>query len=598
MNDRAPGAGWRTPAALAHAPAALASAAATIAILTVVARVAGFGRWVVQSGTVGRGCVGQIYTAANQIPNVIYEVAVGGALVAAVVPALAPMVSRRGGSPAADGAGDRIAGSAGQAGSASTRGAGPQADPVVATVSALLSWVLLMTVPLALLLVAAAPALADPLTPQGCAGGESLARYFVAVFAAQVVLYGVGVVAIGVSQAHRRFALPAAAPLLSSVVVILAYVMTGWAAGDTVDDPAAFPPAARAWLGWGTTAGVAGLSLPVLAFMVWRLRIRPTFTLRFPPGIAYQVRGQATGGLAALLAQQLSVIVILVLSSRSGAPVGTLPLWQYTQAVFLLPIAILALPVITATFPVLSAARGTDFTTACARTHRGVLAAGLVGMAGTVAVAAPAQVFFGNLDASGRGADGMATALLVLAPAVLATGAMTHAARALQAFGRPRPAALAIAAGWSSVAVAAPVVLLGGGAVVDDIASHTLIVISGATTVGLVIGWVCAVISLRGRVGAGSTQGALRLLILGGSAALTAGLAGAAVGRAALGASVFGTLTAQHGRSTQQGWEQAAMAAAGGAASAVLLCAVLLSIVSPGWLRAVRARMDAGGHGR
>jgi putative peptidoglycan lipid II flippase len=51
------------------------------------------------------------------------------------------------------------------------------------------------------------------------------------VFLPQVVLYGVAVVLTGVLQAHRRFLGPALAPLLSSVVVISAYLLTPPAVG-------------------------------------------------------------------------------------------------------------------------------------------------------------------------------------------------------------------------------------------------------------------------------------------------------------------------------------------------------------------------------
>ena len=44
------------------------------------------------------------------------------------------------------------------------------------------------------------------------------------VFAPQIPLYGVAVVLYGVLQAHRRFAAPALAPLVSSLVVIVAYL--------------------------------------------------------------------------------------------------------------------------------------------------------------------------------------------------------------------------------------------------------------------------------------------------------------------------------------------------------------------------------------
>src|SRR3712207_6947353 len=64
-----------------------------------------------------------------------------------------------------------------------------------------------------------------------------LAARFLLVFAPQVVLYGIGIVLTGVLQAHRRFAGPAIAPLLSSVVVAGAYLLfAGIGGSGDVDD--------------------------------------------------------------------------------------------------------------------------------------------------------------------------------------------------------------------------------------------------------------------------------------------------------------------------------------------------------------------------
>ena len=76
--------------------AGLVSAAGLIASVTVVARIVGFGRWLVFSHAVGATCTGSAYSTANQLPNVLYEIVAGGALSAAVVPLLArPMADRR-----------------------------------------------------------------------------------------------------------------------------------------------------------------------------------------------------------------------------------------------------------------------------------------------------------------------------------------------------------------------------------------------------------------------------------------------------------------------------------------------------------------------
>ena len=69
-------------------------AAVLVAAITVVARVFGFGRWLVFSKTVGAGCLADAYATANQLPNVLFEVVVGGALAGAVIPVLAGPVER------------------------------------------------------------------------------------------------------------------------------------------------------------------------------------------------------------------------------------------------------------------------------------------------------------------------------------------------------------------------------------------------------------------------------------------------------------------------------------------------------------------------
>src|SRR5262249_23113883 len=96
-------------------------AAALIIVLTVISRIAGFARTFVFLHTVGREDLANIYNAANTIPNIVFELVAGGALASLVVPLLAGHVA----------AGDR--------------------DRVNAVSSALLTWVLVLLVPIALL---------------------------------------------------------------------------------------------------------------------------------------------------------------------------------------------------------------------------------------------------------------------------------------------------------------------------------------------------------------------------------------------------------------------------------------------------------------
>lgn len=97
----------------------MAGAAALIAVLTVVSRLAGFGRTSVFTWTLADTDLGGTYVIANNLPNIIFEIVAGGALASLVVPLLAGAVE----------AGDRRA--------------------VDATTGALLTWTLSLLVPLA-----------------------------------------------------------------------------------------------------------------------------------------------------------------------------------------------------------------------------------------------------------------------------------------------------------------------------------------------------------------------------------------------------------------------------------------------------------------
>src|SRR4029079_1737756 len=77
-----------TTEAAAHLPP-WATAALLIAVVTLVARILGLIRFAVLSRTVGTGCLGDVYATANAVPNIVYEVVVGGAFVALVVPLVA-----------------------------------------------------------------------------------------------------------------------------------------------------------------------------------------------------------------------------------------------------------------------------------------------------------------------------------------------------------------------------------------------------------------------------------------------------------------------------------------------------------------------------
>ncbi|MEV0234892.1 lipid II flippase MurJ [Nonomuraea sp. NPDC050786] len=419
----------------------VAGGAMLIGAITVLARIAGFAKQYAFAQTVGTNCLATAYMTANQIPNIVFEVVVGGALAGMVVPVLAGAAAR------APGGGGRPA------------AGGPEEGPGVGGVderagwigSALLTWVVVVLVPLAVLTAL----LAGPIIGlfvgtaiDGCRAETvtAVATRMLVVFAPQIPLYGVAVVLYGVLQAHKRFAGPAVAPLVSSIVVIVAYLLfVPLSGGET--DPAKVPGPAELALSVGTSLGVLSLVLAVVG-PTSRLGLRWRPTLRFPDGVAVQVRRLAAAGIAALLAQQAAMVVVVWLANNAVGN-GAIAVYNYAWAIYLVPYAVLAVPIATSAFPRLSALAGEPraFSELAARTTRAVvLVSGLA--AGVLAAASsPGAVVFLGFKSEVPAAE-LARAIALFAPGLVGYGLIAHLSRVLYAAGRGRAAATGTVTGW------------------------------------------------------------------------------------------------------------------------------------------------------
>src|SRR5271165_3601947 len=78
----------------------IARGAVVVASLTILSRILGLVRTLVFSQTVGASCLGTAYVTANQVPNLLYELILGGALTSAMVPILARSAERAARDPA------------------------------------------------------------------------------------------------------------------------------------------------------------------------------------------------------------------------------------------------------------------------------------------------------------------------------------------------------------------------------------------------------------------------------------------------------------------------------------------------------------------
>ncbi|WP_328853396.1 virulence factor MviN [Micromonospora globbae] len=480
------------PAPLAGA-GRVAGAAALIAVLTVVSRLAGFGRTSVFTWTLADTDLGGTYVIANNLPNIIFEIVAGGALASLVVPLLAGAVE----------AGDRRA--------------------VDATTGALLTWTLSLLVPLAFAVALLARPLIGLLGPGLTAEQQQAGARMLLLFAPQLPLYGVGIVLTGVLQAHRRFAWPVIAPLLSSLTVIAVYLgFTAWQ--GRLATVGSVSRGGELLLAGGTTLGVVMLSLSLL-FPLRRLglHLRPGY--RFPADVRARVGGLVVAGIVAVTGQQIAVAVALnqvTYGARSNPGA-----YNIAQTAYFLPWAVLAVPLAVAAYPTLVAARAAGDEQAYRKTLapavRGVVLFSLLGAAALVGTAqSVGQLFFSH---SPHTAAITAAAIMGFAPGLLGYGLFAVLTRALYARGATRLATLATAVGWLSVPVLA--ILLGHLLPVAD----RVLAVALANSVGMLLLGGLLIAAVRRAAGSAALAGASRATAAGVLGALGGALAGVAVSR-------------------------------------------------------------------
>jgi putative peptidoglycan lipid II flippase len=475
-----------------------------IGVITVLARLVGFGRQVVFAHTVGTTCLGTAYTTANMVPNIIYDIVLGGALSSVVVPVLA-----------------------GPAGAMGTSGTGAAEARRIA--SALLTWTVLLLVPVSAVLALAAHPIVSALLSgaTGCPHGPlaGVGARMLIVFAPQVLLYGLAVVLYGILQSHRRFGAPALAPLLSSLVVIGAYAAFGEVGRDYVNRLAELPPRAEYLLSGGTTLGV--LALVVTAVVpAWRIGVRTRPTLRFPPGVGSRVRRLALAGVVTLVAQDASVAVVIVLANHFGNR-GALVIYGFAWAVFVVPYAVLAVPIATSAFPELSTpdadgagAGSTAFDLTAAASTRAVMVASWLGAAVLVGAREPiARVF----ESHPGDTSVLALALAAFAPGLIGYGLSANLSRVLYARHRNRAPALAISGGWLLVIVA-------DLAIVPFVPAYRVVPVLGlGTTFGLTVSGIALLLLVRRECGRAALRRVPRAFLAGFAGCVLAALAGSAV---------------------------------------------------------------------
>ena len=472
----------------------IARGVAVVAGLTILSRILGLVRTLVFSQTVGASCLGTAYVTANQVPDLLYQLILGGALTSAMVPVLARSAERAAHDPA-------------------------EKARVGQITSALLTWTVVITVPLVLAIVAAAGPVASLLNPSNpnahCVRADMVAITgdMLRMFAPQALLYGLSVVLYGLLQSYRRFAAPSIGPGISSLVLIACYF--AFVPLNKGRSLAQIPVTAELILAVGTTLGIAALVV-VAVPPTWRLhlRLRPAF--RFPPGVARRAGGLALVGVIELVAVDVAGLVTIALANGHG-DTGAIVLFNYASQVFSTISAILALSIVVSAFPVLSAREGPDFDRTSAGSTRAILLMSWLGTAIIAAIAVPAaHVLAKQPDQVPQ----LIWGFLLFAPGIAGTVVIANLSRVMFVIGRLKVAAAALAGSWL-ITIVVDVVMV-------ELVPARLVV--AALALGTTIGQTAAAIPLvfvtRRICGPAAVQGARHAALAG----LVACAVGAAVG--------------------------------------------------------------------
>jgi putative peptidoglycan lipid II flippase len=306
----------------------LARPAATMAVGTALSRATGLGRVAAMAIALGvaESRLADSYNIANTLPNIVYELVLGGVLTSVFIPVLVEELRTR------------------------------AHDQAWRSVSVLVSAAMLVLAAVTAVTIVAAPWIIDVFSgrvsgPQG-AEQHRIATFFLRLFAPQIALYGFTAIADGLLNAHGRFALPAFAPILNNVVVIATFlifaaVTVGTPTNTTVLDDTGL----KLLLALGTTGGVAAFAavyLPFLRQLPGRIRAR----VDFHHAAVRKLGRLSSWTFAYVITNVIGVVVSFYLANGVQ---GGVTAYVTAFAFFQVPIGIAAISVITALTPKMAA---------------------------------------------------------------------------------------------------------------------------------------------------------------------------------------------------------------------------------------------------
>lgn len=289
--------------------------AAMMSALVILSRITGFFRTWGQAFALGVTVVSSCYTVANNLPNQLYELVMGGMLITAFLPVYLSVKHRAG-----------------------REGANKYASNLVSLV------VIIMGVVALVGFVFAAQVVWTQSFGATDEFNSDLATYFFRFFVIEVVLYALSSILSGVLNAERDYLWSNAAPIFNNFVCTASFF--GYAALVN-----SHPDLAILCLAIGNPLGVAvQVLMQVPALRKHGIHIRPYVDLSDPA-----LRETLSIGIPSLIVTFASFVTVSVqTSSALSVTAAGSSVAYYARLWYTLPYAILAIPITTAMFTELS----------------------------------------------------------------------------------------------------------------------------------------------------------------------------------------------------------------------------------------------------
>lgn len=301
----------------------LARSSGMMAVANLTSRITGFVRQVMLVAVLSFGMVNDSYTVANTLPNIVYELLLGGVLTSVMIPLLV-----RAQKEDPDG------------------GVGYTRKLLTLTATALL-------VATALSIALAGQLVALYLGSQTTVtANPELARAFAVLLLPQIFFYGMGALFGAILNSKNRFGAFAWAPVLNNLVVLAVLAVYVLVPGEISLDPIEMGNAKLLVLGIGTTAGIAAQALVLLPAMRGiGVSFRPLWG--WDPRLS-QARGLVGWVVGYVLVGAIGYIVTTQVASRAAA--GSVAIYANAWLLLQVPYGVLGVSLLTALMPRMSRA--------------------------------------------------------------------------------------------------------------------------------------------------------------------------------------------------------------------------------------------------